>query len=48
MSNIELGYLHIPTIPREFIYQMVDHLEAETGLNSDLKEHLSNVLSRKR
>jgi len=48
MSNIELGYLHIPTIPREFIYQMVDHLEAETGLNSDLKEHLSNVLSRKK
>ena len=48
MSNIELGYLHIPTIPREFIYQMVDHLETETGLNGDLRALSSNVLSREK
>jgi len=48
MSNIELGYLHIPTNVREFIYQTVDHLETETGLNSDLRTLSSNVLSRKK
>jgi len=48
MSNIDLGYLQIPTIPCEFISQMVDHLEADTCLNSDLRNHLVNLLSRKK
>jgi len=48
MSNIEFSYLHIPTIPREFISQMVDHLETETCLNDDLRDQLTGVLSRKK
>jgi len=46
MSATESSYLHIPTIPSDFIRQMVAHLDIEPYSNLNLPQQLQQLLAQ--
>ncbi|WP_374972321.1 helix-turn-helix domain-containing protein [Spongiibacter marinus] len=48
MNTRARSYLHMPTIPREFIAQMVEHLPPQELANSSLNGLVSDLLSKKK